>query len=599
MLFWQGFGRIAAIFAFIATTVSPSWAFEPKITAEQGTVRINSRDAVRFRVGNGELTPAERSEITASRLRQLVAAKLDPASIYVKGDKRQARILVGDSLLCMVTASDAQNAGTSAISLGSAWVARMRGLLEMPAIVLSVRELTIPLGESRRVEVGGAATGPITVMLNDAEVADALVGTDGRYITLTARKAGQTIARITVDGQSVGIPVEVRKYAGVMPVAVAAEVSGCPCPGDVIEYAVRRAALQSAILEPGSVLEVAGIQSDIRALLPGVATKVDVDIRISGPGYITFAGRVPVEVRNLNLPKEAPDQLFYSNAPERLLKYQRLFAGRIDPGKPTRILYHHQNAIGRRVHLIMDIVNPNTIPAKLRVIKGVSRPHIDTVLVGHIAGAEFLRNYSTGVSVVEVIPPHSRLALVSDVLEHNQTSSGILQVKEMEGGPVFIRVTALQPGVEASYPGSIAAAPNPLLIDLSDHVYPTPVRTVEADYVVGERWAFIPIGKHAIDDSQAQKKLYGNYGVTYNISVTVENPTDKTRKIRVAFDPSAGLASGVFYIDGKFVAMKYAKPPDEVTLSSFQLGPGKSRKVGITTVPLAGSNYPARLVVRS
>ena len=87
--------------------------------------------------------------------------------------------------------------------------------------------------------------------------------------------------------------------------------------------------------------------------------------------------------------------------------------------------------------------------------------------------------------------------------------------------------------------------------------------------------------------------------MTYDINVRVENPTTETKKIRVLFEPSAGLASGVFIIDGIMVSAKYAKPPSEVPLASYNLKPGEIRNVKIMTVPVAGSNYPATLVVRS
>jgi hypothetical protein len=65
------------------------------------------------------------------------------------------------------------------------------------------------------------------------------------------------------------------------------------------------------------------------------------------------------------------------------------------------------------------------------------------------------------------------------------------------------------------------------------------------------------------------------------------------------FDPTAGLASGVFIIDGSFVSAKYAQPPNEVPLMTYWLKPGETRNVRIETLPVAGSNYPATLVVKS
>ncbi len=122
---------------------------------------------------------------------------------------------------------------------------------------------------------------------------------------------------------------------------------------------------------------------------------------------------------------------------------------------------------------------------------------------------------------------------------------------------------------------------------------------MEFEYIVGQRWAFIPIGKHEIGDTNGQKKLYGNYGVTYNITVRISNPSGETKKISFIFDPTAGPASGVFSIDGKMATVKYAQPPKEITLHTITLAPGQSQICHITTVPLAGSNYPATLIVRS
>jgi hypothetical protein len=160
-------------------------------------------------------------------------------------------------------------------------------------------------------------------------------------------------------------------------------------------------------------------------------------------------------------------------------------------------------------------------------------------------------------------------------------------------------VAALPPGLENVTSGSVTSAVEIASADMSDHIYPSPAKLIETDYVIGQRWAFISIGRQALGSHNAQKRLDGNYGVTYDINVKVENPTTQMKKVRVMFDPTAGLASGVFIIDGELVSTKYAKPPDEIQLASYQLKPGEVRTVRIVTVPVAGSNYPANLVVRS
>ena len=564
-----------------------------------GTVLINREPAIRFRAGNGSLTPGKRAEITAGRLQEFVASGLDPKTISSKGDRTSARVYAGEQLICIASAADAKANKTSPLALAESWALNARSLLLMPPIVLTAEQLLVALGESRLVGVRGAAEGIIYSKFDKDGVAQAEADSETRCVQVTGTALGETSLWLCVEGEYASIPVIVRKYAGSMPGLVVAEVTGDPCPVSLVQYAAKHAVFRSAELEPGSSVLVGEVDPCGGALAQGGSRNLTVPVKIMGPDYITRVSEACVEVRNVGLSPEQPDCLFYSNFPERLTKYQTLFAGLIQPEQVTRVLYHHQNAIGKRVHLIVEVINPNTVPTRVRVVRGVSRPLIDTVLVGYIAGSEFLADMRGNVSVIEMVPPQSRLVLVSDMLDHLDTASGILQLTQMDGFPAYVRVNAVLPGMENVSCGTIVRAPDPAALHLSDHVYISPAKYLEATYEVGGRWAFIPLGKHAIDDTSAQKKLYGNYGVTYDIKVKLENPTGETKKVSVLFEPSAGLASGVFLVDGKFVSTKYAQPPDEFPLASYQMRPGEVRDVHIVTIPLAGSNYPATLVVRA
>ena len=600
---WRRLGTVTAV--ILATFFSGyAWAeFRPRVTlntsGSESYVVINGRTAIRFQTGNGTLSAAQRAEITAGRLQQLISQKVDTGSIFVKGDKYQARIYAGESLICIATALDAKASNTSPIALANSWASNIRTLLSIPPIALSTRELLVPLGEARSVFVRGAAAGPIYTNVVDNTIAAVEADSAGRSLKITGKQLGKTTVEVSVEGERAALSVIVKKYAGTIPGIPSARVTGNPCPVSVISQVISRTLSRSAILEHGASIEVGKIEPIGGPMLPDQIRMLKAEVKISGEGYITYNGTTTVQVRNMPMPRDQVDQLFYSNNPERLLKYQTLFAGRIEPDKPTRILYHHQNAIGKRAHFIVDVINPDPAPASFRVIRGVSNPLVDTVVVGYIAGLAFMKNHEDNVSVIENIPAQSRMILVSDMLNNLETASGILQLTQLEGTGAYIRVMAAEPYVDNVTEGMIASAPNPMMLQLSDHIYPSPAKIVEAGYVVGAQWAFIPIGKHALDDLNVQKKLYGNYGVSYNINVKVENPTSETKNVNVLFEPSAGLASGVFIVDGKFVATKYAQPPTEYPLTSFLLKPGEVRNVKIKTVPLAGSNYPATVVVKS
>jgi len=577
-----------------------AWAeFRPKVTLGGGHIAINGQIAIRFQAPNGRLSAAERATITEGRLRQLVANGVSPYSFSFVATKQSAKLYAGPTMLCVVTKRDAQIARTTPAGLAQSWVTRIRTLLLMPAIALSDRIITVPLGESRRVMVSGAAEGPIYTKSDNDSLATAVSGLDGRYVQVVGKQLGQAIVDVSVENEHAQITVYVKKYAGFVPGQIEAQVTGNPCPAQLISYAATQAVMRSVVTEPGATVTIGGVDDGNKGVYSGSTKDVKVTVRIAGDGYITYGGQVSVRVRNSAMPADDVGQLFYSNNPERLLKYQTLFTGRLEPGLPTRVLYHHQNAMGKRARFMVELINPNATPGTFRIFKGISDPLVDTVLVGYKATTSFMRGENANASVIEQVAPQSRLVLVSDSLGNLETSSGILQVTQTDGQPAYVRVAALPPGLDDAPVGAVTPTQPVMSLDMSSHIYPKPVKTLDTEYTVGQRWAFISIGRHAIGSHDAQMKLDGNYGVTYNINVKVDNPTDRTKKVMVIFDPTAGLASGVFFINGEMVAVKYAKPPAEISLASYQVKPGETRNLKITTVPVAGSNYPATLVVRS
>lgn len=601
---WRRVGATLATVLVSVCLAGAAWGeFRPRVSCgtdgNVGSLVINGKYAVRFQAPNGDLSPIQRAQITTDRLAAMVSARLDPATLRVKGDKNSARIYAGDQLICIATSSDAKLSRTSALDLAGAWASNMRELLQMPPVVLDPKEVTIPIGENRSVDVGGAAAGQIYAKIDDGEIADIAPEAANRRLLISAKKLGRTVVDVSVEDQHATLVVYVKKYAGAIPSVSIGEVTGTPCPSSLVTYAARATVAQSAILEPGASLEIGRVESSEEPLPSDRTRLLKVDVRITGPDYIPLSGKASVEVRNIGLSCDNAAQLFYSNDPESITKYQALFAGKLELNKTTRVLYHHQNMMSKKVHFIVELVNSNDTPAKIRVFRGVASPSVDTIVVGHVAACAFMKDCASAVSVIEVIPPQSRLVLVSDMLSPKQTSSGILQVTQMGGESAYVRITAAEPRVDNVSRGSIARASDARSLRLSDQIYPKPVKQVDAEYVCGSRWAFIPIGKHALSDNSQEKKLYGNYGVTYNINVRISNPTGETKKVSFVFDPTAGPASAVFIIDGKFALVRYAQPPSEIHLATVTLKPGESRTCHVETVPLAGSNYPATLIVRS
>ena len=338
------------------------------------------------------------------------------------------------------------------------------------------------------------------------DVALAVPGVGGRYVQVNGQQLGETNVEVSADGATVVLHVAVKKYAGSFSYKPVVEVTGNPCPRSILRYVVTQAVLRNASVEPGAYIQIEDIDGSKVGVPAGSTRELKAALKISGPDYITYTAHVPVEVHNSVMPRDQAYKLFYSNSPERVPKYQNLFVGKLDADKSTRILYHHQNGMGKRIHFLVEVINPTDAPAAFRIYKGISDPSVDTVLVGYVACNAFLRNFhSLNASMIERIPARSRLVLVSDTLDSQETSSGILQIRQTLGNGAYIRISAIPPGFDDAAVGAITPAPDMMAMELSEHIYSSPAKTLAADYVVGKHWAFISIGGHALKDVEGKQ----------------------------------------------------------------------------------------------
>ena len=122
--------------------------------------------------------------------------------------------------------------------------------------------------------------------------------------------------------------------------------------------------------------------------------------------------------------------------------------------------------------------------------------------------------------------------------------------------------------------------------------------SLDVTYTAGKPWVFLRLGKEGLKHASLDKQLYGNYGVTYEIKATLENPMPDPLTAELAFEATAGPASGVFIVDGNLVRVKMLLPPHETCIGRVTVPAGKSKVVSIQTIPLSESAYPATLIIR-
>jgi hypothetical protein len=591
----------------------------PRVEVKGNTLVVNKEIAIQVRVSNGELVPERRAEIAGQRLQAAVARGLRAGHVSVKAERRRAAVTIGGGVLLYATGADARAAGTTPLRLAQAWARQLRHCLSIPPLSLSTAELLVPLGESRTVRVNGWVEGSAVVAptgFPDDSVADPSVIGDGRTVQVTGKQVGRERVLVSVGELSVPLMVTVRKYAGEVKVTEPVVVTGLELPSSFVRQVVEAAISRNTQLEPGAQIQ---LTSAIRiGGVPDIGQSIiaSAQVRLQGANYIPREQEVRLTVVNRPLAPNDAVVLKVSNYPERVQRAQTLFTGQLGETQGARLLYHHMNGMTQEALFLIEVLNPSDIARTLHLTGAAASPMRDTVRVGYIAGDLFLRALINNIGHTVTVPPQSKLVLLAQKVRPLDTVSGVLQLRTLpaEGvqtPPACVVKVSMQ--AFSGQPLPLAgvttawgfAPPRPLTpqeraqIADTEHVYPTSMKVLTATYVVGQRWQFIRIGEQAVRNHTEQRKLDGNYGVIYEVRLELVNPTDRAREVELAFEPSGGEAGAVFVLGGEVRGVPRAFPPNEFSITRIRLQPNQKRTITIRTMPLAGSNYPATLLVRS
>lgn len=569
-------------------------------TGGVGRVLVFGQTVIAFRADNAGLTPAQRAGVAARRIETLMQEGQPASKISARGAGQSASVFWGEQVIAHATRADAQVQNTTPLALAESWAKQMRQQLSLPPVRIIERSLTVPVDENRRASVRGTSKGPFTVALTPPTLGEVRTEADGTVIVLGRNPGSGTLSVTAPDGSDT-ISVTVGKYAGKLSeLTPVAQVTGSTVPDTVISEAVWRAARLGLQLEPGAEPQITlGVKP--KPLQSWETSQlVPVTIRITGQGYLPAQIKTNVAVQRASIGPQDPEVLFYSNHPEQVKTPQPLYAAALKPNQSSRLLYHHQNGTGDRLRVSIILVNTSDTPTPVHLIGGLAGPVQDTILVGYQAGARFLRDVMSNTGYVVNIPARTRIVLWTDVLGIMDTASGIVQMRQLGGeSGVLVRVLSEPVSVYRSVRDVTPAASSDFMSRFSDHQYPTPVRQLAEEYSAGGRWVFIRLGRHHLRDVDDQLNLYGNYGVTYDINLTLTNPTSERKEFQVVFDATAGISGIATLINGEFKGKSHVATHREEPLARYVLNPGERRQVRLSTLPLAGSHYPATIIIRS
>lgn len=634
--------RIAAAFggACVASGLTPATpamaqtGFHARVGAKSWDTRrgqvarltVNDQPLATLRSASGGLTPAERAVTIKDRLTALVYAGLTPAQIALVPQGHAGWEIQGQGArIILVSARDGAGEGQSARHLARAWAKTLKLRLAEPPLSLAQSRIVLPFGTTRTVPVGGAAgSGDITLTGGDSLVSPAAYDPRSRRLTLRGAQAGEARLLVRAGGAALPLTVSVRKYAALVRPSVTIRVTGRPiAPASLVQTALYLGLKQAISAADGAQLRLLQTPRPPGSLRPGASVTRRVMLRVAGPDLLPVEAASLVTVINQPLAPARAETTFYSNNPEQVKQTQTLFTGPLSPFRAVRLDYHHQNGTGLPLIFHADLVNASDQKASVHVMEGVADPEVDTVQIGRRAGVAFLQALDGGTGLVVDVSPHTRVPLLVQRFAPLLTVSGIVQIQQISGMDGALSLSVVADGdrqalvtsaghlartvgeADGSDARLVSAPAAPLATgaarEVSPYVFGAPRVALAGTYAVGGQWVYLRLGNaESLKNAAGTQTLWGNYGVSYFVTLRLSNPTAKTRTVGLFFAPEAGLAAGVFQVSGEpLLQFDPLPPPGERELTRVRLDAGEAQTVRVRTILLNGSAYPASLVVHA
>ncbi len=628
--------RAAALFLFLlfVGTAADAAPFPARISARTytdphgivGLVSVNDQPVAALHTSAGGVGPAARALGVKQRLMDLTAAGLSAGEVRAVSEGHQGWAVVGRGQeLLAATPQEARAQHQTARRLAQLWAANLKRLLAEPALSASPQQFVLPFGSAQTVRIGGAARAEdITVSGGDSHVIT--MSYDSAHRQLVVHGIGAGTAQIDVHaGDSVlPIGIAVRKYAAFVAPQVTVRVTGQPsAPSGLVQAALYVGLKMALNATPGAQVRLLQTPKVAASLPPGGSLTRRVEVRVAGIDLLPVIAAPRITVINQPLPATPAFALYYSNNPEQVHGSIKLFTAPLSPGHPIRLDYHHQNSSGKPLIFHSDVVNASDKSVSVYLMDGVAQPEVDTVAIGQKVGVAFLKALDSGTGLVLQVPPHSRVPLVVQAFAPLLTVSGILEVQQISGTDGVLSLTvaadddrealassplnlaeavAQTSGEKSRLVSAPAASLTPGAVQgTSPYVFGAPRVSLHSSYAVGGKWVYLRLGNaDSLRNAAGTQTLWGNYGVSYFITLHLTNPTAQPRTVSVLFSPEAGLAAGVFEVPGQpLLQFAPMPPPAEEEVTRVRLQPGESKTVSVRTLLLNGSAYPASLVVHA
>ncbi len=525
----------------------------------------------------------------AERLNEAALKGASANSVQVRAAGTDASISIADQKLLTVDAALAKLSGSTPIGLANSWAATIKGVLGRPYIALQpADELTVPVGEMRRIRYGGTAGALEEVGTDTRTVASARLNAADKSIEVTAIGVGDATVSIKRGTCAHTVRVVCRKWAARIAPSAVLQVSGVGPRNRELTDAITTAARSAIIPEPGARIVVDGPSTGGA----GYAVRVSA----SGPDYLSVSRVQQVSIQRIQPPRHPSPLLMVSNLPEKITEPAVLMREHLYGRVSARILWHHINLASRRLRMAVRVHNPSDTTAGFHLTQVSAGPSPDEIFVGHSAAARFMKDLFEGNGHVVSMPPRTTLDIAAITLGYREVASGVGRIVPMAGDELIVEVVAEEVATPVAFfaPTPPAYSQDP---QTSGYMFEGQ-REVQMKHVVGGEWAFYSLGKTPDVNSRGQE-LAGSYGVLHEVTAVVENPTDRLAITELAVRARGGVARASFWLDNALIETPMLSAATEQVIYKVSVPPGSTHTALLRTIPESGSHYPVLLTLRS
>lgn len=545
---------------------------------------------------------------TQKRLENAVSSGINASEIKPYKLKQGACIKASSEIIINIYNSETSVYNKSAYDLAKLWSANLKKAIggeETPKVGLSSAKVVIPKGQTKIVWVKTKDKQQVEVSgFNEALIK--VTASPGK-IEITGLEDGQTIISVSYtsakgDLVTKQIKVIIKEPAGVIPSEIFVKVTGTIAPLSLVKSAVLSDLRDKITTNPRTKTSIdwKGLKK-LKALSSGQSCSTKFNVSIKGENYLPVKGAVKVTISNVGFSRRGADFIMISDRPENLYAEGEVFQGQIQNYSTHRFLYHHKNSnSGCKRVFTVRLINNSDEKSVVHITSPLNNPHYREITAGYLAGHNFLFSWLNGQGQIKEILPGKSAVVLSEEISPGYIASGLLAFQVLGGG---------LPKVAANVYNSKEGDYNNYRLNQTEEeklIHPKgtfsgPDLNLDYKHILGGNFLFAQIGEEPfLKEIKTSEPCYGNYGVFYNLNITLENPSYQEKEAEIIFVPRSGPAKGIFVIDGDILETdNTAFSTQEVLLKKYVLSAGEKRKVKLLTFPLSGSHYPVNIVVRS